>query len=327
MNTFGTKLRLAIWGESHGPALGIVIDGVPAGIALAEGDFATDIERRKGGKPSTTPRIESDTPTLLSGIYKGFTTGAPISILFRNESQHSTDYDSLAATPRPGHADWVAAHKFEGYNDPRGGGHFSGRLTLPIVAAGVVAKKIIATKFPDLNIASHITELWGQKDPECWPELLARASAEGDSVGAIIECQAQGMPVGLGEPFFDSLESQLAHILFAIPAVKGVEFGLGFDSTRITGSGNNDPIISPDGTTATNNAGGINGGISNGNPLVVRVAVKPTPSIRRTQQTLNTATGTVEPLEVGGRHDVCIALRAGVVIEAAVAIVLADSVL
>ncbi|MBQ5806968.1 MAG: chorismate synthase [Tidjanibacter sp.] len=327
MNTFGTKLRLAIWGESHGPALGIVIDGVPAGIALAEGDFATDIERRKGGKPATTPRTESDTPTLLSGIYKGRTTGAPISILFRNENQRSTDYDTLAATPRPGHADWVAAHKFEGYNDPRGGGHFSGRLTLPIVAAGVVAKKVLEHKGLSIDICARIVELGGECNSEAWPELLARTAAEGDSLGAIVECVAEGVPAGLGEPFFDSLESRLAHILFAIPGVRGVEFGEGFEAARKRGSDHNDSIISPDGTTATNHSGGINGGLSNGNPLKFRVAFKPTSSIARTQHSLNLATAQVEPMQVGGRHDVCFALRTPVVVEAAAAIVLADGVL
>ena len=327
MNTFGTKLRLAIWGESHGPALGIVIDGVPAGIALAEGDFATDIERRKGGKPATTPRTESDTPALLSGIYKGHTTGAPISILFRNENQRSTDYDSLAATPRPGHADWVAAHKFEGYNDPRGGGHFSGRLTLPIVAAGVVAKKVLEHKGLNIGLSARIVELGGDSNSEAWPELLARTAAEGDSLGAIVECTAEGVPAGLGEPFFDSLESRLAHILFAIPGVRGVEFGDGFEAARKRGSDHNDALISPDGTTATNHSGGINGGLSNGNPLKFRVAFKPTSSIARTQHSLNLATAQVEPMQVGGRHDVCFALRTPVVVEAAAAIVLADSVL
>lgn len=327
MNTFGTKLRLAIWGESHGPALGIVIDGVPAGIALAEGDFATDIERRKGGSPATTPRTESDTPALQSGIYKGHTTGAPISILFRNENQRSTDYDSLVATPRPGHADWVAAHKFEGYNDPRGGGHFSGRLTLPIVAAGVVAKKVLEHKGLSIALSARIVELGGECDSEAWPDILARTAAEGDSLGAIVECVAEGVPAGLGEPFFDSLESRLAHILFAIPGVRGVEFGDGFEATRKRGSDHNDALISPDGTTATNHAGGINGGISNGNPLKFRVAFKPTSSIAHTQHSLNLATAQVEPMQVGGRHDVCFALRTPVVVEAAAAIVLADGVL
>lgn len=327
MNTFGTKLRLSIWGESHGAAIGIVLDGVPAGITLGEEDFAADIARRKGGHSFTTPRTESDTPTLLSGIYNGYTTGAPISILFRNEAHNSADYTNLANTPRPGHADWVAAHKFEGYNDPRGGGHFSGRLTLPLVAAGVVAKKILAHKGISAKVEAQIVELGGSNNKTQWQHLLENAKNEGDSLGGIVECCVEGIPAGIGEPFFNSLESQMAHLLYAIPAVKGVEFGDGFEAARQQGSQHNDPIINPLGTTATNHAGGINGGISNGNPIVVRVAVKPTPSIARTQQSLNTDTGRVEPMQVGGRHDVCIALRATVVVEAAVAIVLADNIL
>lgn len=327
MNTFGRKLRLSIWGESHGPALGVVIDGVPAGIEIGTADFMADIERRQGGKAHTTPRIESDTPTLLSGIYQGHTTGAPLSILFHNQAQQSSDYETLATTPRPGHADWVAAHKFDGLNDPRGGGHFSGRLTLPLVAAGVVAKKILAQRAPELKIEAHIVELGGSGDKERWGDILAASADKGDSVGAIVECRAEGMPVGLGEPFFDSLEGLLAHAAFAIPGVRGVEFGDGFGAARIYGSTHNDAIISPDGATATNHAGGINGGLSNGNPLVMRVAFKPTSSIALVQQSLNTATGKVEPLEIGGRHDVCIALRGAVVVEAVVATVLADCIL
>ena len=327
MNTFGRNFRLSIWGESHGPALGIVLDGVPAGIPLSEEDFATDIERRKGGKSGTTPRTEGDTPTLLSGIYEGHTTGAPLHILFRNENTRSGDYAALASTPRPGHADWVAAQKFGGYNDPRGGGHFSGRLTLPLVAAGVVAKKVLTHKGLGVTIGARIVELGGNSDSEAWPELIAHAGSKGDSLGAIVECCAQGVPVGWGEPFFDSLEGELSHLIFAIPGVRGVEFGEGFESARQMGSSHNDPIIAPDGTTASNNAGGINGGISNGNPVVRRVAFKPTSSIAGTQHSLNVATGKVEPMQVGGRHDVCFALRTPVVVEAVVAIVLANHAL
>ena len=224
MNTFGRNFRLSIWGESHGPALGIVLDGVPAGIPLSEEDFATDIERRKGGKSGTTPRTEGDTPTLLSGIYEGHTTGAPLHILFRNENTRSGDYAALASTPRPGHADWVATQKFGGYNDPRGGGHFSGRLTLPLVAAGVVAKKVLTHRGLGVTIGARIVELGGNSDSEAWPELIAHAGSKGDSLGAIVECCAQGVPVGWGEPFFDSLEGELSHLIFAIPGVRGGEF-------------------------------------------------------------------------------------------------------
>ena len=320
MNTFGHQFRLSLFGESHGPAVGVVIDGIPPGIPLSVEDFQADLERRKPGAVGTTSRREDDIPEILSGLYNGHTTGAPMAIIFRNNNTRSEDYAPLADTPRPGHADWVAAHKFSGFNDPRGGGHFSGRLTLPLVAAGVVAKKLI----PDVTFRTHVTEIGGQSDSERWDEMVAAVANEGDSLGGIVECTAEGLPAGWGSPFFDSLESTIAHLLFAIPGVRGVEFGDGFRAARMRGSEHNDPIVAPDGTTARNGAGGINGGISNGNPLVVRVAVKPTSSIALTQNTLNMATGNVEPLTIGGRHDCCIALRAAVVVEAAVAIALAD---
>ncbi len=320
MNSFGHNFRISLFGESHGAAVGVVIDGVPAGIPLSEADFAEDLARRKGGTLGTTSRTETDEPELLSGIFNEHTTGAPVAILFRNRHQQSEDYAPLANTPRPGHADWVAAKKFGGWNDTRGGGHFSGRLTVALVAAGVVAKKIVGAK-----ISARVCEIGGESDTTKWQEILTQAASDGDSLGGIVECRAEGSGVGLGEPFFDSLESTISHLLFSIPGIRGVEFGDGFEAARKRGSEHNDPIISPDGTTATNGAGGINGGISNGNPIVVRVAVKPTSSIRREQHTLNTLSGKVEPLSIGGRHDVCIALRAAVVVEAAVAIALADA--
>lgn len=320
MNTFGHQFRLSLFGESHGPAVGVVIDGIPAGIPLSVEDFQADLERRKPGAVGTTSRREDDIPEILSGLYNGHTTGAPMAIIFRNNNTRSEDYALLADTPRPGHADWVAAHKFSGFNDPRGGGHFSGRLTLPLVAAGVVAKKLL----PEVTIGARIVEIGGQSDSNKWEEMITSITAEGDSLGGIVECTATGLPAGWGAPFFDSLESTIAHLLFAIPGVRGVEFGDGFRAARMRGSEHNDPIVAPDGTTARNGAGGINGGLSNGNPLVVRVAVKPTSSIALTQNTLNMATGNVEPLTIGGRHDSCIALRAAVVVEAAVAIALAD---
>ena len=320
MNTFGHNFRISLFGESHGNAVGVVMDGIPAGIPLSESDFKEDLARRKGGSLGTTTRVEADTPEIVSGIYRGHTTGAPMAILFRNNCQQSDDYSSFVTTPRPGHADWVAAQKFGGWNDPRGGGHFSGRLTVALVAAGVVAKKIV-----NAPIKAHIVEIGGESNHQKWSEMLQEATNNGESHGGVIECRAEGVEVGLGEPFFDSLESTIAHLLFAIPAVRGVEFGDGFGAARMRGSEHNDPIVAPDGTTARNGAGGINGGISNGNPIVVRVAVKPTSSIAREQQTINLATGMIEPLCIGGRHDSCIALRAAVVVEAAVAIALADA--
>lgn len=320
MNSFGHNFRISLFGESHGAAVGVVIDGVPAGIPLSEADFAEDLARRRGGTLGTTSRTEPDEPELLSGIFNGHTTGAPVAILFRNRHQQSEDYAPLAHTPRPGHADWVAAKKVGGWNDPRGGGHFSGRLTVALVAAGVVAKKIVGER-----ITARVCEIGGESNPAMWQQMLTQAASDGDSLGGIVECRTEGVGAGLGEPFFDSLESTISHILFSIPGIRGVEFGDGFEAARKRGSEHNDPIISPDGTTATNGAGGINGGISNGNPIVVRVAVKPTSSIRREQHTLNTLSGSVEPLSIGGRHDLCIALRAAVVVEAAVAIALADA--
>ena len=320
MNSFGTNFRLSIFGESHGESVGVVMDGVPAGMALCEADFLADLDRRRSGARGTTPRKESDTPHLISGVFEGHTTGAPLTVLFYNENTRSGDYRNLVTHPRPSHADWVAYKKFKGYNDYRGGGHFSGRLTLGLVAAGVVAKKMLG----EVDIPSRILEIGGCSDPDRFPEVVEQALRACDSVGGVIECTADGVAVGLGEPFFDSVESVMSHLLFSVPAVKGVEFGNGFEAARLRGSQNNDPIVSPDGKTATNHAGGINGGITNGNQIVVRVAIKPTASIATEQNTLNTETGRVEPLMVKGRHDACIALRAPVVIEAAVAIALAQ---
>lgn len=322
MNSFGHNFRVTIFGESHGEAVGVVIDGAPAGIELSAEDFAEDLARRKGGSIGTTERVESDKAEIVSGIYNNHTTGAPIAILFRNDHHHSEDYAPFRDTPRPGHADWTAAQKYEGNNDPRGGGHFSGRLTVALVAAGVVAKRIVQGE-----IVARVCEIGGESNPDKWQELLRSVGTEGDSLGGIVECYAKGVAVGLGEPFFDSLESTISHLLFSIPGVRGVEFGDGFGAARMRGSEHNDPIVAADGTTAKNGAGGINGGISNGNPITLRVAIKPTSSITRQQQTLNLASGRMEPLSVGGRHDVCIALRAAVVVEAVVAIALADATL
>ncbi|MDR2913102.1 MAG: chorismate synthase [Alistipes sp.] len=325
MNSFGNNFRITIFGESHGEALGVVIDGTPAGIPLSVADFEADLARRRSsGMPGTTPRRESDTPEIVSGLHNGHTTGAPLTVLFRNENTRSGDYSQFAQHPRPSHADLVAARKFGGHNDPRGGGHFSGRVTLGLVAAGVVAKKILGT---EVRVASEIIEIGGSRNPADFEGIIAAAMHDRDSVGGVIECRATGVPAGLGEPFFDSIESVASHLLFSIPGVKGVEFGSGFEGARRRGSQNNDPITDALGTTATNNSGGIDGGITNGNEIVARVAVKPTASIGRPQQTWNFATGRVETLEIGGRHDACIALRAAVVVEAALAIALADAAL
>lgn len=321
MNSWGNRFRVTLWGESHGAQVGVTIDGMPAGIALAESDFEADLARRRAGAAGTTPRKESDAPHIVSGIYRGFTTGAPLTVEFLNENTRSGDYASLASHPRPSHADWVAMKKFHGYNDPRGGGHFSGRITLALVTAGVVAKKILGS---GVTFHTDIIEIGGSADKERFADIIESARMDRDSVGGVVECRAEGVAAGLGEPFFDSAESLMAHLLFSVPAVKGVEFGSGFAAARMRGSEHNDPIIDAEGHTSTNHAGGIVGGITNGNAIVVRAAVKPTASISREQMTFNCASGQVDSLVIKGRHDVCITLRAAVVVESAVAIALAD---
>lgn len=311
-------MRVTIFGESHGPETGVVLDGVTAGMPLAVEDFAADIARRAAGAQGTTPRREQDTPHILSGVYEGRTTGAPLAIVFSNSDTRSGDYAQFADTPRPGHADYVAGVKWGHANDPRGGGHFSGRLTLPVVAAGVVAKKML----PGIAIKAEIIAIGGQTDESKWPGMLAEAAAEGDSLGGLALCQATGVPVGLGEPFWDSMESLLSHAIFSIPGVRGIEFGDGFAAAAMRGSRHNDPI-GPDGRPLKNGAGGINGGLTNGEDISFRVAFKPTSSIARPQETFNFKTGRMDTLRAGGRHDVCFALRTPVIIEAMTAIVLA----
>lgn len=317
MNSFGRIFRLSIFGESHGVAVGVTVDGCPAGISLAVDDFLPDLERRKAGAAGTTPRKEDDLPEIISGVFNGHSTGAPITILFKNNNTQSKDYEAIRQTPRPGHADFVLDKKFNGFNDYRGGGHSSGRLTLALVATGVIAKKIISP----IQVQAQLIEAGGNRDIEA---AVNKAVEMQDSIGGVIECRASGLPIGLGEPFFDSAESLIAHIVFSIPAVKGVEFGSGFLAAKMTGSENNDAILDEQGTTKTNHAGGINGGITNGNELVFRVAIKPTSSTPQQQQTWSNTTKSVEAFTVKGRHDLCIALRAPVVVEAAAAIVLAD---
>jgi len=317
MNTLGRVLRVSLFGESHGAGVGVVLDGCPAGLELTEADFAADLDRRRAGAEGTTPRHEPDEPALLSGVFQGRTTGAPLAVHVANTNVRSADYAHLAATPRPGHADFTGRAKAFGFNDPRGGGHFSGRLTLALVLAGVVAKKVLA----GVRFDTRLIEAGGSADVE---SAVREALAAGDSVGGLIACRVEGLPVGLGEPFFDSVESVVAHALFSVPAVKAVEFGSGVAAASMRGSRHNDPFVGPDGRTATNHAGGVNGGLTNGNPLEVRVAVKPTSSIGQLQQTLNFDSGRIEPLTVRGRHDACIALRAPVVVEATVALALAD---
>lgn len=321
MNAFGRLFRVSIFGESHGPSVGITIDGCPAGMPLTEEDFIVDIERRKGGQQKgTTPRKEDDKPIFLTGVFNGKTTGAPLTIVFENKNTRSGDYEKQRAFPRPGHADFVAHQKFKGFEDFRGGGHFSGRLTVCLVGAGVVAKKLLQA----ISVQSTILEIGGEKDIEAG---LQKAIDAKDSIGGIVECRVNGLPAGLGEPFFDSVESVLAHAVFAIPAVRGIEFGTGFAAARMFGVDHNDAIRDETGKTVTNHAGGVVGGITNGNELIFRIAIKPTSSTPKEQQTWNWESGQVETFSVKGRHDLCIALRVPPVLEAVTAIVVADFLL
>ena len=318
-NSFGNNFKIEIYGGSHTESLGVIISGVPAGIPLTEADFEADLSRRRSGAKGTTPRKEGDVPHIVSGVADGVTTGEKLEVVFYNENTRSGDYDRLRNHPRPSHADLTARHKYGDGFDLRGGGIFSGRMTLLLVAAGVVAKKIAKAEY-----TSRITELGGCTNSTKFDEVVAAAQRDGDSVGGIIECTVTGAGRDLGEPFFDSVESIAAHLLFSVPAVKGVEFGSGFAGVTLRGSERNDRIVDAEGRTATNHEGGINGGITNGNPIVVRVAIKPTPSIAQPQDTFNFVSQSVEPLTIGGRHDACIVLRASVVIEAVMAIALAE---
>lgn len=321
MNSFGRIFRVSMYGESHGKEVGVLIDGCPAGIPLEIEMFEADLSRRRGGQQiGTTPRVEADIPEICSGVFKGYTTGAPILIRFENKNIRPEDYEKQRAIPRPGHVDWVAHQKYQGYEDYRGSGHFSARLTTGLVAAGVIAKKIIQ----DVEVQASVVEAGGQSDVEAG---LNKAIQAKDTIGGIIQCVAKNVPVGLGAPYFDSVESLLSHILFSIPAVKGVEFGAGFTSAKMFGSEHNDAILDMSGRTATNNNGGINGGLTNGNDLVFRVAIKPASSTPKVQRSFNWDTQDLEEFSIKGRHDLCVALRAPVIVEAATAIVLADLML
>ena len=320
MNSFGTIFRISIFGESHGPATGIVVDGIPPGIGINAGDFTPDLSRRRSGAKGTTERREGDEPEILSGIYNGFTTGSPVTIITRNKDRVSSDYDDFISIPRPGHADFTSLLKHSGFADMRGSGHFSGRITWGLVAAGVIAKKVIAPS----EISARLISAGGSVNIN---EAVEKALNEGDTIGGIIECVVSSPPKGLGEPFFYSFESALSHLIFSIPAVKGIEFGSGFAAAGMKGSRHNDSFTARDGKTATNNAGGINGGITNGNEIIFRIAVKPASSTGAEQVTLNFDTGEMTSLKVRGRHDACIALRVPVIAEAATAIVMADLLL
>ncbi len=318
MNKFGTLFSVQIFGESHGACVGLTIDGCPAGLPLMVADFTEDMERRKGGKQKgTTPRQEDDIPIFKTGIFNDLTTGAPLMMLFENNNTRSGDYEKQRAVPRPGHADFTAHHKFGGFEDYRGGGHFSGRLTAALVGAGVVAKMLLK----GVEVKATLKSIGGETDLE---KGLQRAIDNKDSVGGIVECVVSGLPIGLGEHFFNSVESLISHAVFAIPAIRGIEFGTGFAAANMFGIEHNDAIIDASGKTKTNHAGGVVGGYTNGNDLVFRIAVKPTSSTPKEQNTLNWETNEQENFSVKGRHDLCIALRVPVVLEAVTAIVIAD---
>lgn len=355
-NAFGNAFRIALSGESHSPLMSVEIQGVPEGIPLAPADFTADIDRRRPGRKGTTSRTEKDIPEIVRGVEGGLTTGTTLKLVFHNDNVDPSAYRQFTDIPRPGHADWVRRIKYGVDGLTSGGGMFSGRMTLPVVAAGVVAKKIIAP----VLVEAALTEVGGRRllrdnagcagpdrilpdsaaaveqqpddadvlaSPEALDAFLAEVASEGDSVGGVVECVCTGVPAGLGEPFFYPMEAALSQMIFSVPGIRGIEFGDGFGASRMRGSQHNDPITDIAGHTSRNGAGGVNGGITNGNPLVFRVAVKPTSSIARPQSTINLATGRLEELSIKGRHDVCFALRVPVVIESAASIVLCDAIL
>ncbi len=320
MNTLGRLFRVTIFGASHGPCVGVLIDGVVPGIPLSAHDFQGALERRRGSHKGTTARQEPDLLHIDSGLFEGHTTGEPLVLRLENRDVRSEVYDKIRYTPRPGHADLVSHWRSGGWNDYRGGGANSGRMTAALVLAGVVAGKLL---YP-AKVSATIDEIGGHAD---YSERLAQAVSRGDSLGGMISCTVNGLPPALGEPWFDSVESLLAHALFSIPGVKGVEFGSGFAAALMSGQQFNDLYDSSDGRTLTNNAGGVNGGLTNGNPLTMRIAVRPPASIAIPQPTFDLRTGEWSTVTIEGRHDACFALRMPVVVEAAVALVLADLLL
>jgi chorismate synthase len=322
MNTYGTLFKITLYGESHQSAIGVVIDGMPAGILIDQAHIQADLKKRQPGAVGTTPRKEEDAFEITSGVFNGYSTGSPIHLMIRNQNVRSQDYDHLKKQPRPGHADFVAEVKYHGFQDHRGGGRFSGRLTAALVAAGAIAKMIIP-----FQLSHQLLSVGTLKDLTKMDEYLQEIASQGDSVGGVIQVKATRMMVGLGEPFFNKLDAEIGKMMLSIPAVKGVEIGTGFEGASWLGSQFNDQIIDQEGHTRTNHSGGITGGISNGNDLLVQVMIKPTSSIQKTQETFHFGSESIEPLDVSGRHDVCIARRAGIVLENALAIVLADQYL
>ncbi len=351
-STYGEYLKLSIFGQSHGSAIGMTLDGIPAGLPVDLEALQAFLRRRAPGHQDyATTRKEADRPEFLSGLQDGHTCGTPIAAVIANTNTRSSDYDDLKDCPRPGHADYTAQVKYSGYQDAAGGGHFSGRLTAPLCIAGGLCLQWLEAQ--GIQIKAHIQRIAGVADDAFSPtapefsrvgaifpvlngekgeqmqEKIAEAKTNGDSVGGVIECAVTGLPAGIGEPMFGGMENKLSQILFGIPAVKGVEFGNGFASSELFGSQNNDPFIIEDGQirTETNHCGGILGGITNGMPLLLRVAVKPTPSIAKTQRTVSLSKLTETELQIHGRHDPCIVPRAVPVVEAAVALAIYDALL
>lgn len=355
-SSWGTYLRISIFGESHGPSVGVVMGGLPSGVPLDLEEVREFMRRRAPGRSRhATARKEADAPQIQSGIYQGKTTGTPLCAIIENADTRSTDYESLAALPRPGHADYTGWLRYAGAADPRGGGHFSGRLTAPLCFAGAVAIQLLRRR--DIRVGAHIYSLMGVEDSPFDPvnldpglfieiarrdfpvldqergnrmqQAIDKARESMDSVGGVIECGATGFPAGIGSPMFDGLENRVASLIFGIPAVRGVEFGAGFQCAGMPGSSHNDPWQMRDGrvTSPTNHHGGILGGISSGMPILFRAAVKPTPSIARPQDTVDLRAGRDSVVEIHGRHDPCILPRAVPCVEAAAALALADSLL
>ncbi len=319
MNTYGQLFKVTLYGESHGEAIGVIIDGMKAGIIINEDLIFEDLAKRKPNALGTTPRKELDEPIILSGVFNGRSTGSPIHVMIKNSNTRSEDYDNLRKMPRPGHADFVANVKYNGFQDYRGGGHFSGRLTAAIVIAGSFAKMMIPFK-----LSHELIQLGELTDLTLIDQYIKKINDEKDSVGGIIEVKATQMTIGLGEPFFGKLDAEIGKMMFSIPAVKGVEIGTGFKGITLKGSSFNDVFTNQKGETLTNHSGGITGGISNGNDIIVRVMMKPASSIGKLQETFDFEKNDMGLLEVFGRHDSAIARRAGIVLENALAIVLAD---
>ncbi|WP_270459743.1 chorismate synthase [Faecalitalea cylindroides] len=351
-NNFGTNISMTIFGESHGPCIGITLDGLPAGFKINLERIKEDMEKRKAKGSISTQRHEDDEVEIVSGFFNGYTTGTALTILIQNKNTQSKDYSDIQYRLRPGHADFSAYEKYHGFQDYRGGGHFSGRLTAPIVAAGSICRQILETK--NILIGSHIEQLYALHDApfsnnidelkkqiqtlnkkefatldeqvaQNMEQAILEAKNEQDSIGGILESAIINLPAGMGEPFFDSIESILAHLLFSIPAVKGVSFGAGFQMAAKKGSEANDAFIMNDTIqTKTNNNGGINGGISNGMPIIIHTCIKPTPSIYKTQETVDYKTKESQTLNIKGRHDPCILHRARIVVDSMIAFGILD---